>query len=86
MHFQPIDEMSLRHLFSSSYAEGIMRLSYFGPVLNDSGAIETSPDCLILDRRGEKWRLRRCEFKWGMRYAGGMCCPQDFVSNGRFDT
>lgn len=51
MYFQPIDEMSLRHLFSSRYAEDILKMSYLGPVLNSSGTPETSPDCLILDKR-----------------------------------
>lgn len=79
MHFQPIDENSLRHLFSSSYAEDILKMSYLGPAINESGEIETSPDCLILDKREEQWRTRRCEFKY-TAYGKG-----DFTQNGNFD-
>lgn len=83
MYFQPVDEMSLRHLFASPYAEDTLRMSYYGPVLNSSGGIESSPDCLVVDKRRETWRLRRCEFKWGDK--DGRCCRQDFAHNGRFD-
>jgi len=79
MHFQPIDENSLRHLFSSSYAEDILKMSYYGPIVNESGEIETSPDCLILDRRKKQLRTRRCEFKYTAHGKG------DFVQNGNFD-
>jgi len=79
MHFQPIDENSLRHLFSSSYADDILKMSYLGPVVNESGEIETSPDCLILDKREKQWRTRRCEFKY-IAYGKG-----DFTQNGNFD-
>jgi len=79
MHFQPIDENSLRHLFSSSYAEDILKMSYFGPVVNKSGEIETSPDCLILDKREKQWRTKRCEFKYNVHGKG------DFAQNGNFD-
>lgn len=79
MHFKPIDEMSLRHLFSSSYAEDILKMSYLGPVLNASNTPETSPDCLILDRRERRWRIWRCEFK----YIAGT--KKDFEHNGEFD-
>jgi len=79
MHFQPIDENSLRHLFSSSYAEDILKMSYLGPVVNESGEIETSPDCLILDKREKQWRTRRCEFKYIARN------KDDFAQNGNFD-
>jgi len=79
MHFKPIDENSLRHLFSSSYAEDILKMSYFGPVVNESGAIESSPDCLILDRREKRWRIMRCEFKYIAH------SRDDFKHNGKFD-
>jgi len=79
MHFQPIDENSLRHLFSSSYAEDILKMSYLGPVVNESGEIEMSPDCLILDKREKQWRTRRCEFKYTAHGKG------DFAQNGNFD-
>ena len=86
MYFQPIDEMSLRHLFSSRYAEDILKMSYLGPVLNSSGTPETSPDCLILDKREKqkrkeksKWRIWRCEFKY---VPSG---KEDFSNNGKFD-
>jgi len=79
MIFKSVDEMSLRHLFSSSYAEEILRMSYLGPVLDPLGKIQSSPDCLILDKRKNSWRIRRCEFKW---------IPEgekDFEHNGKFD-
>jgi len=79
MYFQPIDEMSLRHLFSSRYAEDILKMSYLGPVLNSSGTPETSPDCLILDKREKQWRILRCEFKY---IPSG---KEDFSDNGKFD-
>jgi hypothetical protein len=77
--FRPIDEMSLRHLFSSSYAQEALRLSYLGPVLSPTGTIESSPDCLVLDRRKRPFRPLRCEFKF---------IPlgkDDFAHNGQFD-
>ena len=79
MHFKPIDEMSLRHLFSSCYAEDILKMSYLGPVLNASNTPETSPDCLILDKRERRWRIWRCEFKY-IPSSG-----KDFEHNGQFD-
>ena len=63
MYFKPIDEMSLRHLAASSYGEKVLGISYLGPALNDSNAIETSPDCLVVDKREAQWQVRRCEFK-----------------------
>ena len=51
MIFQPKDEMALRHLFSTAYAQESLRLTYVGPVLGAAGEIEDSPDCIILDRR-----------------------------------
>jgi hypothetical protein len=77
--FRPIDETSLRHLFSTSYAEEILRISYLGPVLNPTGEIESSPDCIVLDQRRSPFRPLRCEFKF---------IPQgkeDFAHNGMFD-
>ncbi|MCW3986712.1 MAG: hypothetical protein NWE87_00185 [Candidatus Bathyarchaeota archaeon] len=79
MYFQPIDEMSLRHLFSSRYAEDILKMSYLGPVLNSSGTPETSPDCLILDKREKQWRILRCEFKYVPS------SEEDFRDNGEFN-
>jgi len=79
MIFRPSDEMSLRHLFSTSYAQEILRLSYVGPVLNPAGVIESSPDCIILDQRESPFRPLRCEFKF---------IPlgkEDFAHNGMFD-
>lgn len=79
MNFKPIDEMSLRHLFSTAYAQEVLRLSYVGPVLNSAGSIESSPDCIILDMRKHPFKPLRCEFKY---------IPQgkeDFAHNGRFD-
>lgn len=77
MYFQPADETALRHLFSSN--EAIMEMSYIGPVLDPSGRILTSPDCLVLDKRGEKWRIRRCEFKYEPESIS------EYAHNGRFD-
>ncbi len=77
--FRPIDEMSLRHLFSTSYAQEVLRLSYVGPVLNPAGVIESSPDSIVLDRRKSPFRPLRCEFKF---------IPlgkEDFLHNGMFD-
>jgi len=79
MYYQPIDEMSLRHLFSSKEAEEILKMSYLGPVLNPSGGIETSPDCLILDKRGDKYKILRGEFKFIPT------SKKDFETNGKFD-
>jgi hypothetical protein len=79
MNFKPIDEMSLRHLFSTPYAREVLQLSYIGPVLNSAGYIESSPDCIILDMRSHPFKPLRCEFKY---------IPQgkeDFVHNGKFD-
>jgi len=79
MKFQPIDEISLRHLFSTAYAQEILRLSYIGPVLTPTGVIETSPDCMILDMRSHPFRPLRCEFKY---IPAG---KNDFSHNGKFD-
>jgi len=79
MKFKPIDEMSLRHLFSTAYAQEVLQLSYIGPVLNSAGAIESSPDCIILDMRSHPFKPLRCEFKY---------IPlgkEDFAHNGSFD-
>jgi len=79
MNFKPIDEMSLRQIFSSPYGRGVLRLSYLGPVLGPTGSIETSPDCMILDMREHPFRPLRCEFKF---VPSG---KDDFANNGRFD-
>ncbi len=78
-YFRPIDEMSLRHLFSSDLGESVLKMSYIGPVLGANGSPETSPDCLILDKRDGKWKIKRCEFKYQPR------SKEDFRSNGCFD-
>ena len=77
MKFQPIDEMSLRHLFSSELGEKALNLSYLGPTLNDAGQIDQSPDCLILDKKTNQ--VKRCEFKFDPTSAS------DFKHNGNFD-
>jgi hypothetical protein len=79
MQFKPIDEISLRHLFSTGYAQEVMHLSYIGPVLNSAGAIESSPDCMILDMRSHPFKPLRCEFKF---IPAG---KEDFAHNGQFD-
>lgn len=79
MMFQPKDEMALRQLFSTEYAQENLGLSYVGPVLSATGEIQDSPDCVILDRRKRPFRPLRCEFKF---------IPQgkeDFAANGIFD-
>lgn len=79
MLFKPCDEMSLRHLFSSSLGESTLNMSYLGPALNVSNNIDTSPDCIILDKREIQWKVLRGEFKYS---------PQssvDFINNGTFD-
>ncbi|MGC8660760.1 MAG: hypothetical protein ACP5U1_16985, partial [Desulfomonilaceae bacterium] len=80
MMFKPIDEISLRHLFSTREAEELLGLKYLGPVLNAFGNVETSPDCLILDKRRSPFKLRRCEFKFMPTSAS------DFLHNGKFGT
>src|SRR6266700_2928288 len=79
MNFSPFVEASLRHLFSSSFAEELLHLSYLGPVLNSAGSIESSPDCMILDMRMRPFKPLRCEFKFIPTAA------HDFAHNGRFD-
>lgn len=79
MYFQPVDEMALRHLFSSPLGEDTLRMSYIGPVLNPSGRAQESPECLIQDKRGERWRKLKCEFKYEP------VNKQDFAQNGQFD-
>jgi hypothetical protein len=79
MNFKPIDEMSLRHLFSRAYAQGVLHLSYIGPVLSSSDVIESSPDCMILDMRSHPFKSLRCEFKF---IPSG---KDDFHHNGKFD-
>ena len=79
MNFKPIDEMSLRQLFSTEYAKNILGMSYIGPVLDQNGKIDPSPDALILDMRRNPYQVKRCEFKF---------CPSsvsEFSHNGKFD-
>ena len=79
MYFKPIDEISLRHLFSSLLGEKTLKMSYLGPVLNAQGNIESSPDCRILDSRGDKDVIKRCEFKYSPK------SKEDFKDNGIFE-
>jgi len=79
MELAPIDEMSLRHLFSSNYAWELLHISYLGPVLNAAGGIDSSPDCIVIDARESPHTTKRCEFKYDPLGA------QAFAENGRFD-
>jgi len=76
---KPIDEISLRHLFSTNYANNILKIEYWRPVVNNLGQIEPSPDCMVLDKRHDPYQLKRCEFK----YIPGLI--NDFRHNGNFD-
>lgn len=76
---KPIDEMSLRQLFSTKYANNILKIEYWGPVLNALGQIEPSPDCLVIDKRNARYQLKRCEFKYIPNSIN------DFAHNGNFD-
>jgi hypothetical protein len=78
-YFQPHDENALRHLFSSRLGEDTLRMSYIGPVLDPSNRPLTSPDCLILDRRAERWKVRTCEFKYQPE------SKLSFANNGQFE-
>ena len=78
MLFQPVDENSLRHLFSSGYAEHCLGLSYVGPVLNSAGKIEPSPDCVVWDKRESPFKPLRCEFKFIPS------SKEEFAKNGEF--
>jgi len=79
IYFKPIDEMSLRHLFASDLGESVLKMSYVGPVLNPSGSVESSPDCIILDERSGSWKLKKCEFKYMPN------SKEEFERNGNFD-
>lgn len=79
MNFRPIDEMSLRHLFSTQLATEMLNLSYVGPVLDQLGKVDTSPDALVLDMRKSPYRILRCEFKFIPN------SKEDFSHNGKFD-
>ena len=79
MYFQPADEMALRHLFSSRPGEDTLKMSYLGPVLDPSGGVQENPDCLILDKLGERWKVLKCEFKYAPN------TKHDFAINGQFD-
>jgi len=79
MYFQPADENALRHLFSSTLGQDTLRISYIGPVLDPSDRILPNPDCLILDRRGKEWKIRRCEFKYEPEN------KHSFAHNGQFE-
>lgn len=79
MNFQPVNEMALRHLFSSRLGEETLRMSYIGPVVDPSGRIQENPDCLVQDKRGVRWRVLKCEFKYEPATKG------EFARNGQFD-
>ena len=79
MLFRPIDEMSLRQLFSTPFAKEILGLSYIGPVLDPLGKVDTSPDALILDMRKSPYKTLRCDFKFTPN------SKEDFAHNGKFD-
>lgn len=79
MNFRPIDEMSLRHLFSTQFAKEILNLAYIGPVLDQLGRVDTSPDALVLDMRKSPYKVLRCEFKFIPN------SKEDFSHNGKFD-
>ena len=79
MNFQPIDEMSLRHLFSTPLGREVLRMTYLGPVVAQNGKIETSPDALVVDMRNNPYKTRRCEFKF---MPTG---KSDFSHNGKFE-
>ncbi|MCK9400678.1 MAG: hypothetical protein M0Q51_11890 [Bacteroidales bacterium] len=77
MNFKPIEEFSLRHLFSSELGESVLNMSYLGPVMN--GQIpQTSPDCLVIDRNTQPFSIKRCEFKFKPSSVG------EFAMNGQF--
>lgn len=79
MIFKPIDEISLEHLTSTEFFVSVLNIEYYGRVINDAGQIETSPDCLILDKRHQPYSLKRCEFKYIPPNATA------FAHNGDFD-
>ena len=79
MIFKPIDEMSLRHLFSTEYASNRLKLEYIGPVLNNAGKIVDNPDAIVLDKRKEPYKFKRCEFK----FSPSSC--EDFSHNNYFE-
>ena len=78
MHFKPIDENSLRHLFSSELGEKVLKISYLGPVMNGQ-VIQGSPDCLVVDKNTNPFSIKRCEFKFEPANIN------EFQHNGRFD-
>ena len=71
--------MSLRQLFSTQFAKELLGLSYIGPVLDQMGKVDTSPDALILDMRKSPYKVLRCEFKFMPN------SKEDFSHNGKFD-
>lgn len=79
MRHKPIDEMSLRHLFSSDKVTNLLKIEYWGPVKNAAGNTETSPDSLVLDKRKTPYTLKRCEFKFKPESI------KDFSNNGSFE-
>lgn len=79
MSYKPVDEMSLRHLFSTDYAKSQLKMAYVGPVITATGKIDTSPDALILDMRRSPYEIKRCEFKFNGK------SKDDFSHNGQFD-
>lgn len=78
MFFKPVDEMSLRQLFSTDYSKSQILLSYIGPVITPTGSIDTSPDALVLDMRKSPYQTKRCEFKFIPT------SKNDFSHNGQF--
>lgn len=79
MNFKPIDEMSLRQLFSTEFGKELLGMSYIGPALDQNGKIDPSPDALVLDMRESPYQVKRCEFKFSPR------SKDDFSHNGKFD-
>lgn len=79
MNFKPIDEISLRHLFSTEYAKSILEMSYIGPCLNKSGKIDSNSDALILDMRKSPHAVKKCKFKFISS------SKSDFARNEKFD-
>jgi hypothetical protein len=79
MLFKPANEKMLEHLLSNKQAQDELGIEYVGVVLNNKGQIEKSPDAILKDRRHNKVRLRRCEFKLTPKSA------KEFSHNGKFD-
>ncbi len=82
MYYKPKDENALRHFFTK-HAEEILKIEYFGPIIDENDRKMESPDCYILDKRGAKPILKRCEFKGNFSSSAGFVSA--FSSNGKFD-